>query len=102
MIWRVIFLLLMVEMIESERSQKKGVVITIARSSSGYANEMGTEAKNLFVADDLNHRIRKISSEGMVSTFAGTGISGDLDGVNLHAQFNHPQGIAKILLETYL
>jgi len=38
-------LLLMVEMIESERSQKKGVVITIARSSSGYANEMGTEAK---------------------------------------------------------
>jgi len=38
----------------------------------------------------------------MVSTFAGTGISGDLDGVNLHAQFNHPQGIAKILLETYL
>ncbi len=30
----------------------------------------------------------------MVSTFAGSGIQGDLDGVNLHAQFNYPRGIA--------
>jgi len=86
---------------------KEGVVSTIAGSSSGYANGMGTEAmfncpigiiidsnKNLFVTDCGNHRIRKISPSGMVSTFAGTGIRGDLDGVSLHAQFRRPSGIA--------
>jgi len=86
---------------------KEGVVSTIAGSSKGYANGMGTEAmfnnpqgiiidsnKNLFVTDYYNHRIRKISPSGMVSTFAGSGIRGDLDGVNLHAQFNYPRGIA--------
>jgi len=86
---------------------KEGVVSTIAGSSRGYANGMGTEAmfnhpyriiidlnKNLFVTDYYNHRIRKISPSGMVNTFAGSGIRGDLDGVNLHAQFNCPRGIA--------
>jgi len=86
---------------------KEGVVSTIAGSSRGYANGMGTKAmfnypyqiiidsnKNLLVTDLNNHRIRKISPSGMVSTFAGSGIEGDLDGVNLHAQFNYPRGIA--------
>ncbi len=31
---------------------------------------------NLFIADTLNHRIRKVASDGTISTFAGTGTCG--------------------------
>ncbi len=48
---------------------------------------------NLYVADFLNHRIRKISSDGTVSTVAGTGTDGFMDGPDTVAQFNYPRGI---------
>ena len=35
---------------------------------------------NLYLADESNHRIRKISAFGIVSTLAGNGTSGYLDG----------------------
>ena len=40
---------------------------------------------NLYVADIDNHRIRKITPEGVVSTFAGDGTE---------ARFNNPTGVA--------
>ena len=53
-------------------------------------------AGNLYVADKANHRVRKISPAGVISTAAGTGVagySGD-GGPAIQAQLNSPQGLA--------
>jgi NHL repeat len=42
---------------------------------------------NLYVADRKNYRIRKITPAGLVSSFAGSGTEGTLDGSALVAQF---------------
>lgn len=76
--------------------------------SSGHADGVGTAARfwlpfqgavdeegNLFVAELLNHTIRKITPDGMVSTFAGVPQKkGFLDGKPLDAKFNEPMGVA--------
>ncbi len=50
---------------------------------------------NVFVADADNHVIRRISTAGVVTTFAGiAGQSGNLDGPGGSARFNKPQGVA--------
>ncbi len=49
----------------------------------------------IYVADGLNHRIRRISTDGMITTIAGTGeagFSGD-DGPALMAQLSNPKDI---------
>ena len=48
---------------------------------------------NLYVADSDNNKIRIIYSNGTVSTYAGTGASGSLDGPALNATFNYPRGL---------
>jgi len=48
---------------------------------------------NMFVADEFNHRIRKIS-QGVVSTIAGCSHFGDEDGEGTMAKFHSPQGVA--------
>lgn len=48
---------------------------------------------NLYLADAYNHCIRKISSDGIVSTYAGTGQAGYQDGNASEARFNQPINI---------
>jgi sugar lactone lactonase YvrE len=50
---------------------------------------------SVYVADEYNHTIRKITSEGTVSTFAGTaGLLGFANGVGAAARFMYPAGMA--------
>ena len=85
-----------------------GVVSTIAGSGEeGFADGVGTAAQfaspcalavdhdnNIIVADRRNHRIRRITVAGEVSTIAGSGEVGFADGVGTAAQFNCPHGLA--------
>jgi sugar lactone lactonase YvrE len=58
-------------------------------------SEMAVDAVgNIFVADTFNHQIRKISTDGQVSTFAGTGLIGLKNDTRLKAEFNEPRGLA--------
>lgn len=83
-------------------------MVTIAGNGmAGYANGRDRTARfnkpmgivvdssgNLYIADSLNHRIRKITPNGIVSTLAGTGTKGFDDGPFNSASFDNPRGIA--------
>ena len=49
---------------------------------------------NVYVPDGGNQRVRKIAADGTVSTIAGSGINGYVDGAAGSAQFNNPCGTA--------
>lgn len=74
---------------------------------SGSANGTGSGARfnfpygiaidasdNLYIGDESNHKIRKITPLNIVSTVAGTGGVGYTDGIGLAANFHDPIGIA--------
>lgn len=49
----------------------------------------------IYVSDSHNHRIRKVTPEGVVTTFAGSGDQGASDAVDpLDANFAYPRGLA--------
>lgn len=87
-----------------------GVVTTIAGMAGGRgdADGAGSNARfdhpsgvavdtagNVYVADTLNHTIRKLSPSGVVTTIAGlAGSAGSADGIGSAARFFGPQGLA--------
>ena len=85
-----------------------GEVTTFAGiGSPGSADGTGTSAEfdspravaldtdgNIYVADALNHAIRKITPSGEVTTFAGDGMIGSDDGPGTVASFNFPSAVA--------
>ena len=64
-----------------------------ARFNSPFDVEVDSSG-NVYVADYINHRIRKITPEGEVSTFAGSGQSGTQNGAAETAQFHYPNDVA--------
>lgn len=48
---------------------------------------------NVYIADRYNHLIRKLDTNGIVTTVAGTGLKGSADGQGTLASFNEPWGI---------
>ena len=76
-------------------------------TSSGYVDGSGLNARfntisglavdatdHLYVADQLNRRIRLVSPSAVVTTFAGSGNSGSADGTGTAASFVAPFGVA--------
>jgi len=62
--------------------------------STGNGIVLGLDG-NMYIADGRNSVIKMISkTQGVVSTFAGTGTSGYEDGPADQARFNQPQGLA--------
>ncbi len=84
-----------------------GVVSTLAgNGTTGTTDGTGAAAKfnhpagiainsdgDLYVTDEFNNSIRKITAAGVVTTVAGKGAAGLKDGVGLDAEFNNPIGI---------
>ena len=85
-----------------------GTVSTLAGSgTAGFADGAGAAAQfnhpwgvavdgegNVIVADCYNHRVRKISTSGTVSTLAGYGTAGFADGAGAAVHFNSPCKVA--------
>ena len=49
---------------------------------------------DIYIADGLNNRIRRITPAGVSSIFAGSGSATTTDGTGLAAAFNYPGAIA--------
>ncbi len=57
-------------------------------------NNISTDAQgNVYVPDENNERIRKISAQGTVITIAGNGIQGNANGLANTAEFNGPSAV---------
>jgi len=93
----------------SRLSVSTGAVTLIAgrADTPGFVDGNGTEARFdrpygvsvnkstgvIYVADQNNNRIRRITPPGIVDTFAGSGVAGSADGPLLSATFNGPQDV---------
>lgn len=88
------------------RITQDGTVTTLAGGTEGFRDAPGAEAqfnhpisvaidndRILYVADLYNHRIRRITPSGSVTTLAGSA-AGFIDGSGPEAKFNHPESVA--------
>jgi len=93
---------------EIRKVSPAGVVTTFAGSATrGYVDATGTAAEfhfpyaitidptaNVYVSDDVNYRIRRITPDAEVSTFIGSGVQGSADGTGSAASFNDIAGMS--------
>ncbi|MDO7136326.1 hypothetical protein [Algibacter lectus] len=83
-----------------------GVVSTLAGGTEGYNNGTGSSAQfkdpraivlsnnnELMVTDQFGRTVRKVTLAGVVTVFAGNGVSGSSDGVGTSSSFGVPNGI---------
>lgn len=102
-----IFTLIMIFCFNFSNAQLNVSTLAGSVGSTGSANGTGTAATfnqpnslaidasgNIYVADKNNHTIRKITPSGVVTTLAGSGVTGNTDGIATAASFNNPVGIA--------
>ena len=72
-----------------------GVAVTTVGTGFNTPSAIATDASgNIFVADELNHRIRKITPGGIITSVAGNGTAGAENGPVATARFSGPAGIA--------
>ncbi|SEB76065.1 stalk domain-containing protein [Paenibacillus sp. GP183] len=68
------------------------------KASEAFFNEpvgLAVDAQgNVYAADSSNHAVRKINASGQVTTLAGNGVVGNIDGSGGDARFNHPTDVA--------
>ncbi len=89
------------------RIDPDGLVTTMAGGREGFADGMAGAASfntpsglaldafgNLYVADTGNHAVRRVSPDGRVTTVAGDGVPGHVDGPGPAARFNGPIDVA--------
>jgi sugar lactone lactonase YvrE len=91
------------------RISRAGAVSTVAGAAGvpGYRDGSASEARfgglhgikvdsrgNIFVTDNPNHAVRKITPDGTVSTFVGNGTPGTADGTGTAARLNFPHDLA--------
>jgi serine/threonine protein kinase, bacterial len=87
--------------------QYQYVVTTLAGGSQGDVDGTGSAASfdymvgiaadaagNLYIGDQFNEKVRKVTPAGVVTTFAGNGTYGHIDGAGSQAEFYYPTGIA--------
>ena len=88
-----------------------GIITTVAGNGTpGYSGDGGTATNeelsyatgeaadftgNLFIVDDANHRIRKVGTNGIITTVAGNGINGFFGdgGAATSAELSYPWGV---------
>ena len=77
-----------------KRIDRNGLISTIASAPPGASGIAVDSIGNIFVANWMSNSIQKIDTLGSVTTFAGSGRQGWVDGVGTNACFYQPQGVA--------
>lgn len=93
----------MVTTLAGSGSPSSGADGTGAAASFGFPERITSDGTYLFVSDSAHYKIRKIViATGMVTTLAGSGLSGSADGTGVLASFGYLRGITTDGANLYL